>query len=64
MTRAYGLPVVGPVPGVQNAFVVVTHSGVTLAPILGELVTAELLDGAAPSELLAPFRPPRLLSSI
>jgi glycine/D-amino acid oxidase-like deaminating enzyme len=59
-----GLPVVGPVPGVENAYVVVTHSGVTLAPILGELVTAEILRGAAPSELLVPFRPPRLLTSI
>jgi glycine/D-amino acid oxidase-like deaminating enzyme len=58
-----GMPVVGPVPGVQNAYVVVTHSGVTLAPILGELATAELL-GAAPAELLAPFRPPRLLQPI
>ena len=57
-----GMPVVGPVPGVQNAYVVVTHSGVTLAPILGELATAEIL-GAAPAELLAPFRPPRLLQS-
>jgi glycine/D-amino acid oxidase-like deaminating enzyme len=58
-----GMPVVGPVPAVANAYVVVTHSGVTLAPILGELVTAELL-GAGPSELLGPFRPPRLLRSI
>jgi glycine/D-amino acid oxidase-like deaminating enzyme len=59
-----GMPVVGPVPGMENAYVVVTHSGVTLAPILGELVTAELCAGAAPAELLAPFRPPRLLKSI
>jgi hypothetical protein len=41
-----------------------THSGVTLAPILGALVTAELVGGAAPSGLRAPFRPPRLLRSI
>jgi glycine/D-amino acid oxidase-like deaminating enzyme len=59
-----GMPVVGAVPGVQNAYVVVTHSGVTLAPILGELASAELLGGGAPSALLAPFRPPRLLRSI
>jgi glycine/D-amino acid oxidase-like deaminating enzyme len=59
-----GMPVVGPVPSVANAYVVVTHSGVTLAPILGELVAAELVGGAAPSALLAPFRPPRLLRSI
>jgi glycine/D-amino acid oxidase-like deaminating enzyme len=59
-----GMPVVGPVPGMQNAYVVVTHSGVTLAPILGELAAAEMLGAAAPTELLGPFRPPRLLSSI
>jgi glycine/D-amino acid oxidase-like deaminating enzyme len=58
-----GMPVAGAVPGTDNAYVVVTHSGVTLAPILGELVAAELL-GGSPTELLAPFRPPRLLRAI
>jgi glycine/D-amino acid oxidase-like deaminating enzyme len=59
-----GMPIVGPVPFVANAYVVVTHSGVTLAPILGALVAAEIVGGGAPSELLGPFRPPRLLRSI
>ena len=59
-----GMPVVGPVPGVENAYVAVTHSGVTLAPILGELTAAELVGGAAPAELLAPFRPTRLLRPV
>ena len=58
------MPVVGPVPGVENAYVAVTHSGVTLAPILGELTAAELVGGAAPAELLAPFRPTRLLRPV
>jgi glycine/D-amino acid oxidase-like deaminating enzyme len=59
-----GKPVVGAVPGVANVYVAVTHSGVTLAPILGELAAGEILETAAPSELLEPFRPPRLLSSL
>jgi glycine/D-amino acid oxidase-like deaminating enzyme len=35
--------------------VTVTHSGVTLAPIIGELAAIELLDDAR-VDLLAPFR--------
>jgi glycine/D-amino acid oxidase-like deaminating enzyme len=50
------LPVVG--PALEGLYVVVTHSGVTLAPVLGELVAGELIDerqGAA----LERFRPAR-----
>ena len=52
-----GLPVVGPVDG-EGAYVVLTHSGVTLAAGLAELVTRELLDDT-PVPQLAPFRPGR-----
>ncbi|GAA4873923.1 FAD-binding oxidoreductase [Kitasatospora terrestris] len=52
-----GMSVVGPVPGVESLYVVVTHSGLTLAPVLGEIVAQELLDG--PSPLAAAFRPER-----
>jgi glycine/D-amino acid oxidase-like deaminating enzyme len=38
--------------------VAVSHSGVTLAPVLGRLVAKEVADGA-PDGLLAPFRPDR-----
>jgi glycine/D-amino acid oxidase-like deaminating enzyme len=41
-----------------NAYVVATHSGMTLAPILGQLAAAEVLDGVA-VDLLASFRPDR-----
>ena len=52
------LPVVGSVPGAADVHVVVTHSGVTLAPILGRYVTAELLDGMR-VPALARYRPER-----
>src|ERR1700690_2370143 len=55
------LPVVGSVPGTPSVYVVVTHSGVTLPPILGRCVTQEVL-GNSPAEFLAPDRPERFLS--
>ena len=52
------LPVVGLVPGLTDIHVVVTHSGVTLAPILGRYVTDEVLNDSR-LEALEPFRPER-----
>jgi glycine/D-amino acid oxidase-like deaminating enzyme len=52
------LPIVGPVPGAPDIYVSVTHSGVTLAPILGRYATRELIDGD-PLDVLAPYRPAR-----
>jgi glycine/D-amino acid oxidase-like deaminating enzyme len=52
------LPVVGAVPDLSNLYVVVTHSGVTLAPILGRYVTREVMSGSR-IEALSPFRPER-----
>jgi glycine/D-amino acid oxidase-like deaminating enzyme len=52
------LPVVGLLPGTKDIHVVVTHSGVTLAPILGRYVTAEVLHDAR-IKALSPFRPER-----
>jgi glycine/D-amino acid oxidase-like deaminating enzyme len=53
---ADGLPVVGPVGA--RAYVVVAHSAVTLAPLLGELVARELCVGSE-QDRLAPYRPGR-----
>ncbi|WP_326807087.1 FAD-binding oxidoreductase [Streptomyces sp. NBC_01775] len=53
-----GLPVVGPTAGEGSPYVVVTHSGVTLAAGLAEHVAEELLTGAR-RPALAPFRPDR-----
>jgi glycine/D-amino acid oxidase-like deaminating enzyme len=54
------LPVVGAIPGMPDVHVAVTHSGVTLAPILGRYVTQEVMTGSR-TEALAPFRPERFV---
>ena len=50
------LPVVG--HALEGLYVVATHSGITLAPALGELVAAELVDDQQ-SDALERFRPAR-----
>ncbi|MCO5996882.1 NAD(P)/FAD-dependent oxidoreductase [Actinoallomurus rhizosphaericola] len=52
---ADGMPVAGAVGAVPGLYVVVTHSGVTLAAHLAELVTRELLEDVRLPEL-APYR--------
>jgi glycine/D-amino acid oxidase-like deaminating enzyme len=56
-----GLPIVG--PAVAGLYVVVTHSGMTLGPLLGELAAAELL-GAEADARLAPYRPRRCVTPL
>ncbi len=55
-----GLPVVG-AAGPDGLYIATMHSGVTLAAIIGELVTQELTNGG-PAELLQPYRPDRVQS--
>jgi len=50
-------------PGEEALYLAVTHSGMTLGPLLGELVAAEIL-GAAPDPRLASFRPERLVTRV
>ena len=50
--------VLGTFPHVENHYLCVTHSGVTLAPILGKLVAEEVVHGRATMDL-EPFRPTR-----
>ena len=52
------ISVVGPLPGIDGYYICVTHSGVTLAPILGQVVADELIRGTC-SVNLEPFRPAR-----
>ena len=52
------LPIVGPLPWLDQLYLAVSHSGVTLAPVLGRLVAKEVADGTTDG-LLAPFRPGR-----
>ena len=51
---------VGGIPGLEGFYVAVSHSGVTLGPLWGRVVAAELLEGALDSRL-APYRPARFL---
>jgi glycine/D-amino acid oxidase-like deaminating enzyme len=51
-------PILGKLPHAPQVFVAVTHSGVTLAPIIGRSITEEVLGGRR-LELLAPYRPER-----
>ncbi|WP_083587253.1 NAD(P)/FAD-dependent oxidoreductase [Agrococcus sp. Marseille-P2731] len=57
---ADGQTVAGPLDGTPDArtWAVVTHSGITLAPLLAELIAGELC-GGEPSPLLDGFRPGR-----
>jgi glycine/D-amino acid oxidase-like deaminating enzyme len=59
---ADGRSIVGWLPGAGGVYVAVTHSGVTLAAHLAELITAELAGGTAPAEL-APYRPGRFAAA-
>jgi glycine/D-amino acid oxidase-like deaminating enzyme len=53
-------PIVGALPGVANAYVAAMHSGMTMAPLIGQLAAAEIL-GGPPADLLATFRPDRFV---
>ena len=53
-----GYPIVGGMPGVEGLYVVVTHSGLTLGAVLGEIAVEELLRGRE-SRLLMEYRPSR-----
>ena len=53
-----GRTIVGALPPVPGLFVAATHSGITLAPLLGEALAAEMID-ARREPLLANFRPER-----
>jgi len=48
-----GFPIVG--FSSRNLYIAAMHSGMTLAPIIGQLAATEILDGAA-VDLLTPFR--------
>jgi glycine/D-amino acid oxidase-like deaminating enzyme len=53
-----GFPVVGHLPTSANTYVAAMHSGMTQAPLIGELATIELLGGPR-VDLLETFRPER-----
>lgn len=57
-----GHPLVGPIPGWNGLYIVATHSGVTMAPLLARMLTREILTGKVDPRL-AMFRPDRLINA-
>ena len=53
-----GFPVLGFTQTVPNLYIALMHSGVTLAPLVGEIATLEIADGAQVDWFL-PYRPER-----
>ncbi len=53
-----GFPVIGASPARRDVYLAIMHSGVTLAPIVGQLAASELLDDKL-AEQLKNFRPDR-----
>lgn len=51
---ADGFPILGRPPGLSGLYLAVTHSGITLAPIVGRFAAEELLTGRR-DPLLAPY---------
>lgn len=49
-----GLPIIGEVPGKKNLYIAVMHSGVTLSPLVGTLMTELMIDGE-PSISIEPY---------
>lgn len=49
-----GRSIVGPVPGESDLYVAATHSGVTLAPVIGQCLAETILSGKTPL-LIEPF---------
>lgn len=60
-----GLPLIGPVPGLEGAYIATGHSvwGILNAPATGEAMAELILDGATRTVDLAPFDPGRLTRS-
>lgn len=56
-----GVSAIGPVPGVEGYYVMVTHSGATLSPALGAIAADEIVNGTKRPEL-ASFRPARFFA--
>jgi glycine/D-amino acid oxidase-like deaminating enzyme len=57
------LSAVGSISGLAGYYVIFTHSGITLGPVLGKLVASELTTGQ-PRPELEPFRPDRLVERV
>jgi glycine/D-amino acid oxidase-like deaminating enzyme len=54
-TPCDGFPIIGAVEGMDCLYLAVTHSGITLAPVIGLFAASEILEGTS-EPLLAPYR--------
>ena len=57
-----GYPTMGFTPETSNLYVALTHSGVTLAPVLSQLAAMEICENARADAVLGPYRPERFAS--
>jgi glycine/D-amino acid oxidase-like deaminating enzyme len=57
-----GLPCVGPIPGVRNYWVAVTHGGINTSAFIGLALRDEILQGR-PAPEYAPYRPERFFKA-
>jgi glycine/D-amino acid oxidase-like deaminating enzyme len=55
-----GLPIVGFTRAVPNLYIALMHSGVTLAPLIGELAAIEIVDRVC-VDMLHPYRVERFV---
>ena len=58
-----GFPVLGFTQAVPNLYIALTHSGVTLCPLISELAAPEIVEGAR-VEFLQEYRPERFAGSV
>lgn len=57
-----GITIAGPATNADNVYVLATHSGFSLAPLLGRMASREILAGET-EEALEPYRPSRFGST-
>ena len=58
-----GYPILGFTGEAPNMYIALTHSGVTLAPVISQLAMLEICDGAVVDSVLAPYRLTRFAHS-
>ena len=54
-----GYPVVGPMPDLDGMYIVCTHSGVTMGPLLGRIAAREISGGTIDPRIATSPRTPR-----
>ena len=60
---ADGLSIIGGAPGLEGLYVAVTHSGITLSPVVGIALSQLVVDGSARIVDISPYSPARFDSA-